>query len=156
MKKLNNKGFTIYELLVVIIAVVLLSWLVLATHNTIAINSRNADRQNRIKNTQSELEQYYSKNGHYPSLKEMNSSDFRNSQLQGFDLNNLIDPLSKANTSNVKLSDHPAAKIFAYEVTDSNGKPCENDSSLCSKYNLVATYEGKVNKSTEYIRQNID
>jgi|APCry1669192319_1035405.scaffolds.fasta_scaffold00013_27 Tfp pilus assembly protein PilE len=156
MKKLNNKGFTIYELLVVILAVFLLSWLALATHNTISVNNRNTERQNRIKKTQTALEQYYSKNGHYPSLKDINSPDFRNTQLQGFDQNNLIDPLSKADSSNVKLSEHPASKVLAYEVTDNNGKSCESDSSLCSKYNLVATYEGKVNKSTVYIRQNID
>jgi len=46
--------------------------------------------------------------------------------------------------------------MFAYEITDSNGGSCEKDDLLCSKYNLIATYEGKVNKNSYYIRKNID
>ena len=155
-KKLNNKGFTIYELFAVILAVVFLSWLVLSAHNIISVNSRNSLRQVRVKNIQTALERYYSKNGHYPSLKDINSTSFRSNELPGFNTNNLLDPKSKLSDGVVQLSSLPQTGYIAYQVSDVNGKSCENDDTLCSKYNIVATYEGKVNKSSTYIRQNID
>lgn len=156
MKKINSKGFTIYELLAVIIATCLLGWLVIYTHKGISINSRNDLRVTRIKATQTTLESYYANNGHYPSLKDLNSLDFRNKELKNFNQSNLLDPLSKSSTENLVLSSKPMKDVFSYEVTDSNGNSCENDDTLCSKYNLIATYEGKVNKKSSYIRQNID
>ena len=73
MKKINNKGFTIYELIVVIIGTCFLAWLVFYVHQGISINTRNDQRVTKIKNTQSVLETYYSKKeeDHYPfSLPE--------------------------------------------------------------------------------------
>jgi Tfp pilus assembly protein PilE len=156
MKKINNKGFTVYELIATIIATFLLSWLVLYVHKGITVNSRNDLRVTRIKNTQSELESYYSRNGHYPSLTDLNNVNFRNKELTNFDQSNLLDPLSKLSTQNLVLSSSPMNDMFAYEVTDSNGNSCEKDDMLCSKYNLTASYEGKVSNSKYYVRQNID
>jgi len=156
MKKINNNGFTIYELIVVIIGTCFLAWLVFYVHQGISINTRNDQRVTKIKNTQSVLETYYSKNGHYPSLSDLNNLDFRNKELVNFDQSNLLDPSSKDSTQNLELSSMPMKDMFAYEITDSNGNSCEKDDMLCSKYNLIATYEGKVNKNNYYIRKNID
>lgn len=156
MKKINNKGFTIYELIAVFIATGLLFWLVVFVHTGISVNSRNDLRVSRIKNTQAALESYYSKNGHYPSLTDLNNLNFRNKEMPNFDQSNLMDPLSKLSTQKLSISSTPMMEIFAYEVTDSDGHSCEKDPMLCSKYNLVATYEGKVSNSKYYIRQNID
>jgi prepilin-type N-terminal cleavage/methylation domain-containing protein len=148
--KKQNKGFTIVELLIVIVVIGILALLVITTYAGIQAKARNAKRQTDLKSLQTKLEAFYNDNGYYPNLADMQSDTWLAANMKGFDLNSLVDP-SNTSQSNDPVAT-PAAKVYAYAVTDASGNSCAgagNDVN-CAKYTLTATFEGTVNGQTTY------
>ena len=150
----KQKGFTIVELLIVIVVIGILAAIVITTYSGIQAKARNAKRQTDIQSVQTQLEAYFSQNGHYPSLTDMNGSSWISTNMPSLDIHALEDPSSNCTSSCLVAA--PAAKSYAYAVTDSNGNACETDDTTCAKYTLTATYEGTVGGSTTYVKQNLD
>src|SRR5438270_13715004 len=90
--KKRDQGFTIVELLIVIVVIGILALLVITTYSGIQQKARNSKRQTDVQAIQTHLEAFYSQNGYYPSLTDMNSSSWVSSNLKGFDVNALVDP----------------------------------------------------------------
>lgn len=67
MRKLNQKGFTIIELLVVIVIIGILVALTLPNLFSAQARGRDTDRKNELKNVQTKLETYFNDNGSYPA-----------------------------------------------------------------------------------------
>lgn len=67
MRKMNQKGFTIIELLVVIVIIGILVALTLPNLFSAQARGRDTDRKNELKNAQQRLETYFNDRGHYPS-----------------------------------------------------------------------------------------
>jgi prepilin-type N-terminal cleavage/methylation domain-containing protein len=151
--KKRNEGFTIVELLIVIVVIGILALLVITTYSGIQQKARNSKRQTDIQSLQTQMEAFYSQNGYYPSLGDMNSSSWRGTNMKSLDEGALTDP-SNPNSSTLVAS--PAAKSYAYAVTDSSGASCEAADTNCAKYTLTATYEGEVNGKTVYTKSNLD
>src|ERR1035437_4278474 len=116
-KKLNSKGFTIVELLIVIVVIGILALLVITTYSGIQAKARNAKRQTDIQSLQTQLEAFFSQNGFYPSLTDLNSGSWLSANLKSLDQNALVDP-SNATQSKTLLA-APAAKSYSYAVTQS-------------------------------------
>jgi prepilin-type N-terminal cleavage/methylation domain-containing protein len=153
----SHSGFTIIELLIVVIVLGLLIAIVLTTYSGIQVKQRNLTRQNDIQDIQKQLEAFYSQNGYYPSLKDINNVTWRDKNMANLSPSNMIDPSAKdKNTADAALAAKPAADIFAYEVTDSNGNSCETKDTDCAEYTLTATFEGKVNGQPTYVKKNLD
>ena len=161
--KLNNKGFTIVELLIVIVVIGILALLVITTYSGIQAKARNSKRQTDVQSVQTQLEAFFSQNGYYPSLTDMNTgtsatsdanSTWVASNMKSLDQTALVDP-SNPNSSR-QLKDSPQAKWYSYEVTDSSGNSCETTDTNCAKYTLTATYEGTVNGQSSYSKSNLD
>ncbi len=73
MRKLNQKGFTIIELLVVIVIIGILVALALPNLFSAQARGRDSDRKNELKNLQQKLETYYGDNDAYPdALADLN------------------------------------------------------------------------------------
>ena len=72
--KNNKKGFTIVELLIVIVVIGILALLVVTTYGGIQAKARNSQRSADIAAVQTQLEAYFSETGNYPSLANMNSA----------------------------------------------------------------------------------
>jgi prepilin-type N-terminal cleavage/methylation domain-containing protein len=156
--KRQTGGFTIVELLIVIVVVCVLAGLLVITYSGIQSKSRNATRQTDIQTLQNDVETFFSQNGYYPSLSDLNNSKWLAKNMQKLSQNEgvLVDPLSKCNPSTSKcLVGSPKAKAFSYAVTDANGNSCESDDTNCAKYILTATYEGTVNGSKTYTKINL-
>ena len=153
-RNLGNKGFTIVELLIVIVVIGILALLVITTYSGIQAKARNAKRQTDIQSIQTQLEAFFSQNGYYPSLADVNSSSWLNSNMKSLDQNALVDPSNS--TSSKTLASSPTDKQYAYQVTDSSGNSCESDDTTCAKYTLTAKYEGTVNGQTSYVKTNLD
>lgn len=66
MRKLNQKGFTIIELLVVIVIIGILVALTLPNLFSAQARGRDTDRKNELKNVQTKLETFFNDNGRYP------------------------------------------------------------------------------------------
>jgi prepilin-type N-terminal cleavage/methylation domain-containing protein len=152
--KKRSQGFTIVELLIVIVVIGILALLVITTYSGIQAKARNAKRQSDIKALQTQLEAFFSQNGYYPSLTDMNSGSWLGTNMKSLDQNALTDP---SNTSQSKtLVATPTAKSYSYAVTNSSGSSCESDDTTCAQYTLTAEYEGTVNGSTTFSATNLD
>jgi type II secretory pathway pseudopilin PulG len=140
---LNNSdsGFTIVEILVIVLIIGILSTILILTYSGIQVRQRNTTRINDIKLIQSNLETFYAQSGFYPTLSNLNSVSWTTNNLKGLDASALQDPKNKANTP--RFSDSPATYQYSYQPTASNGtSPCDNKTVACGKYTLTATLEG--------------
>jgi type II secretion system protein G len=144
--KSKQQGFTIVELLIVIVVIGILAALVITTFTGIQQKARNTERETDIKALQGQIEAYYAQNGKYPTLANMNDGSFRSDNMKGLDAEALKDPKGSAQT----LVGAAAANSYSYAVTGDNDAACDNTTVDCSTYTLTATYEGDVNGSTTY------
>jgi hypothetical protein len=117
----------------------------------------NTKRETDINMLQTQLEAFFSQNGYYPSLTDLNNTNWRSANMNSLDPGGLVDPSSTCNPATTGcLGSSPAAGVYAYVVTDSSGKSCESDDTKCAKYTLTATYEGQVNGATTFTKSNLD
>ena len=68
----KQQGFTIVELLIVIVVIGILAALVVTTFTGIQQKARDTERQTDIKAVHGQLEAYYAQNGAYPALADLN------------------------------------------------------------------------------------
>lgn len=134
--KRKQSGFTIVELLIVIVVIGILAALVVTTFSGVQKKARDSERQTDINAIHGQVEAYYAQNGKYPTLANMNDSAFVSGTLKGLDPAALKDPKGTAST----LSATAAAGTYSYAVTPAG---CDNaGGGDCTGYTLTATNEG--------------
>jgi len=151
----KQQGFTIVELLIVIVVIGILAALVITTFNGIQQKARDTERQTDIKALHGQVEAYYAQNGKYPSLANMNdqsgATSFYATQLKGLDKEAFRDP--KGGTS-YALTGTAGADHYAYIVTPA---ACDNGTGGdCTAYTLTATLEGAINGSGTYSQTSLN
>lgn len=135
----KQRGFTIVELLIVIVVIGILAGLVVTTFTGIQQKARNTERQTDVKAIHGQVEAYYAQNGRYPTLGNLNDGTWRTANMKGLDTEALKDPKGSAST----LVATAAANSYAYAVFASDGTTaCDNTTTDCAVYTLTATYEG--------------
>lgn len=156
--KKRNQGFTIVELLIVIVVIGILAALVITAYGGIQGKARNSKRSNDINALQTQIEAFYSQNNYYPSLTDLNSATWRATNMKSLEKVALVDPSTNCDpaVSSTCVAATPAAKIYAYAVSDSGGASCEATDTNCAQYTLTATYEGTVNNQTTYVKKNLN
>jgi type II secretion system protein G len=150
LKKVTQKGFTIVELLIVIVVIGILAALVITTYNGIQQKTRNTQRETDLKAIQGQLEAYYAQNGAYPAEDNLTtdsatSETFISASMKGLDKEALVDPKSNAAAdAKYRLSEATAANMYVYEATTdaTPGAECTDGAGDCAKYTLTATKEG--------------
>lgn len=152
--KKNNQGFTIVELLIVIVVIGILALLVITTYSGIQQKARNSQRQSDLQALQTQLEAFYSQNGYYPALADINDEEWRADNMKNLDKNAMIDPSNSNQGSATLGSDANAQKIYSYVVTGSDDAACDGET--CAKYTITAHYEGTVNNATKLEKTNLD
>src|SRR5438270_863968 len=90
--KKRNQGFTIVELLIVIVVIGILALLVITTYSGIQAKARNSKRSSDVKSLQTHIEAFFSQNGYYPSLADMNNGSWLTTNMKSLDQNALVDP----------------------------------------------------------------
>jgi prepilin-type N-terminal cleavage/methylation domain-containing protein len=134
----KQHGFTIVELLIVIVVIGILAALVITTFTGIQQKARNTERETDIKAVYGQVEAYYAQSGKYPTLANMNDAAWRQANMKGLDSEALKDPKGTAAT----LAGSAGANAYSYAVTASDGTACDNATKDCAEYTLTATYEG--------------
>ncbi|HMH30991.1 MAG TPA: prepilin-type N-terminal cleavage/methylation domain-containing protein [Methylomirabilota bacterium] len=152
--KKRNQGFTIVELLIVIVVIGILALLVITTYSGIQQKARNSKRQTDIASLQTQLEAFFSQNGYYPSLTDLNSSTWLGTNMKSLDQNAMIDPSNP--TQSKTLLAAPALKSYSYAVKNSSDASCESDDTTCAKYTLTTSFEGTVNGNATASKSNLD
>jgi prepilin-type N-terminal cleavage/methylation domain-containing protein len=133
--KRKQSGFTIVELLIVIVVIGILAALVVTTFSGIQKKARNTERETDIKAIHGQLEAYFAQNNAYPGLANMNDGTFRTNSLKGLDGEALKDPKGTAQT----LGSSVSATQYGYTTTPSDCTAALNN---CTGYTLTAQLEG--------------
>ena len=162
MISLKNKqsGFTIVELLIVIVVIGILAALVVTTFSGIQQKGRDTERETDIKAIHGQLEAYYAQNGTYPLLADVNSQAWRSGSgagegnMKGLDNEALRDP--KAAVGAFTLAGSPATAVYSYQVFEANGTTNCTTAANCVKYTLTATLEGQINSSSTYVKSSLN
>lgn len=138
--KARSGGFTIVELLIVIVVIGILATLVIVTFAGIQQKGRDSQRKTDINAVQGHVEAFYAQNGYYPSRTNLNDGAWRSTNTKGLDPAALADP---KNAGTVTLDATPAANTYhyAYDVQNDAGTSCEADQTTCTKYTLTAQME---------------
>lgn len=152
--KKRNKGFTIVELLIVIVVIGILALLVITTYSGIQAKARNSKRSSDVATIQTQLEAFFQNSGYYPSLTDMNSASWLSTNMKSLDTGALIDPSNPTQSKTLVAS--PVAKSYSYDVKDASDASCETTDTNCAKYTLTATYEGTVNGANTVSKSNLD
>jgi general secretion pathway protein G len=131
----KQQGFTIVELLIVIVVIGILAALVITTFTGIQQKGRNTERTTDVKALHGQIEAYYAQNGRYPTLANLNDATWRGNNIKGLDPEALKDPKGSAQT----LVASAAAGSYSYDVGPAG---CDNTTTDCTTYTLTATLEG--------------
>lgn len=93
--KKRDQGFTIVELLIVIVVIGILAALVLNSFQGVQARARDTERRTDINALATQLEVYYNDNGGYPALANItdtSATPWASTNLKGLDLEALKDP----------------------------------------------------------------
>lgn len=137
--KQKSKGFTIVELLIVIVVIAILATLVIVTFTGIQQRARDSKRQTDVNALDAHLEAYYADNGYYPTVTDLQSSSWVSTNMKGFDQSALTDPKGGTITGNA-----PAAGTYAYSYVTAGCTPTQasGPSNQCTGFTLTAELEG--------------
>jgi prepilin-type N-terminal cleavage/methylation domain-containing protein len=155
--KKQESGFTIVELLIVIVVIGILAALVITTFNGIQQKGRDTERETDIKALHGQLEAYYAQNGKYPTLANMNDNNgaasWVGTNLKGLDREAFHDP--KAANGAYTMVGAAAANAYAYAAAPAN---CDNTATNgdCLSYTLTATLEGQINGASTYAKTSLN
>lgn len=150
IQRRRQAGFTMLELMVVIVIVGMLSALFVSTYTDIQRTQRNQERKRDIQDVYQQLEAYYVVNSKYPTLADMNNAAWIKANMKTLNRESLRDPSGTSYT----LTDRPAKSVYAYQVSSATGVGCNNTATPCAHYSLTATFEN--NAQVTFVKSSLN
>lgn len=153
--KNKQQGFTIVELLIVIVVIGILAALVITTFTGIQQKARDTERETDIKALQGQIEAYYAQKGNYPTRTNLNDATWRSTNMKGLDKEALKDPKNPATDGtqyNTAATVSPTQ--YRYDVLNASDASCEADETTCVKYTLEADKEQT--GAANYVKTNLN
>lgn len=163
LNKNRQSGFTIVELLIVIVIIGILAGLVITQILGANQQARDTDRKNSINAVNTQIEAYFAQKGAYPSADKISNDTWR--RANNFNVSDgakaLKDPLSDATSLQTDLPD-ATKRDYAYiatpdgciSPTDDEGKAVSGNT--CSGYELIALLENKSDAQKDAARSTND
>ena len=146
-----KKGFTIVELLIVIVVIGILATLVIVTFSGIQQKGRDSQRRTDINALASHVSAYYADKGYYPTAFDLNTPAWRSANAKGLDPEALRDPKAAASSVDIGTVTATAAQ-YGYVFTGCTEGQASDDTNACTGYELTAhlesdgsTYTKKIN-----------
>jgi general secretion pathway protein G len=134
LRKNRTRGFSVVELLIILVIIGILGLLVLTFYSGIQEKNRDNVRKTDIEKIQGAIESYNAQYGNFPTLAQLNSAAFRAANLKNLSSSELQDP--KASSGNLVSS--PASDVYSYAATPFG---CDDKTTDCTGYTLTATLE---------------
>jgi prepilin-type N-terminal cleavage/methylation domain-containing protein len=132
--KKTSKGFTIVELLIVIVVIGILAALVLNSFRGVQERARDTKRRTDVNAQASQLEVYYTDNGGYPVFTgQINTDSWITANLKGADLNAWRAPNQTANSMSNTAT--PTKDQYGYTPLQDDGTTACT-TAPCAKYKL--------------------
>lgn len=142
--KKRSEGFTIVELLIVIIIIGILSALVIVTFTGIQQKGRNSERQTDLNAISSHIAAYHAENGSFPTLANLQSASWVSDNLKGLPAEALNDPRATADTKGLAATASPTQYGYACVLVGEDA---------CGGYTLSAKLEGKTGDAANYTKK---
>jgi type II secretory pathway pseudopilin PulG len=146
----TQQGFTIIELLIVVLLLIILGTIVALTYSGVQAKNRNGERQTTVNALQGQMEAYYAQYNKYPTLANLNDANWREKNTKNLAADVLQDPrwnkniqqCTNTSTGKAIAASQPADNCFSYQVTGSDAGACDNIKVDCAHYTLTAKLEG--------------
>lgn len=155
--KQRQSGFTIVELLIVIVIIGILATLVIVTFSGVQQKARDSERKTDINALAGQLEAAYANNGYYPGLGGFNNAAKRTSLEIRLDEKALADPKTPGATGVTAgaasvPTERPATPTYVYYYTTTGCTESGVDEK-CTGYALYAYLEGGAANEGVYVRK---
>ena len=124
LKKYSQKGFTIVELLIVIVVIGILAALVMNTFSGAQKKARDTQRSTDVNSISTQLEVYYNEKGGYPSANATDglaNNTWIGNNLKGLDLGAVKSPKAPAATLNSIVITTPSSTSDVYQYAATPG-----------------------------------
>lgn len=148
--KQRQSGFTIVELLIVIVIIGILATLVIVTFSGVQQRARDAERKTDINAVAGQLEAFYASNGYYPPAADLVSSTFRTANEIRIDEKAFKDPSNAqiaTDGSTFSTGTAPDTAVvprhYYYDTKTETGTACATAGDKCASYVIGVTLEGK-------------
>jgi prepilin-type N-terminal cleavage/methylation domain-containing protein len=136
-KNKQQIGFTIVELLIVIVVVAILAAITIVAYNGIQSRARDAERSQDIISIQKVVELYYTDKGVYPSHTQLQDPAWRVANLPSQGEGIFINPQDPGSTNSMVASGSSVAlNKYSYYAVDSAGALC-NTGGSCVGYRMT-------------------
>lgn len=151
--KRKQAGFTIVELLIVIVVIGILAAIVITTFVGVQKRARDSERKTDLNSMSSQIEVYFADSGKYPTLANMNDGGFRSTSLKGLKAEALADP-SNAGVQSLTATVPGASSTtrqYSYVVGPAG---CDNDPALggdCTSFTLEANLENDASPAANHV-----
>ena len=153
-----HRAFTIVELIVIMAVIAILAGVTAVGYSGMQRNARESERESDTAIIKMSLEEFYEKNGRYPSTSEMTGDDDETLNFLTRELNipetALVSPLAPEGTVNsiVDMSAHPHLSIedtsallttsYGYLAHHDDDSHCITQGEDCVKFHLGYMKEG--------------
>ena len=138
-KPIRQVGFTIVELLIVIVVIGILAAITIVAYNGIQQRARDAERKSDISAIQKTLELYYADNGSYPMTNNFLSPAWRKANLMSASESIFINPQDTGSTNSMSSSGSAVGltKYSYYSVKNGGASVCGVADTLCDGYRMA-------------------
>jgi len=133
LKLKSQKGFTIVELLIVIVVIGILAALVLNTFAGVQKRARDTERQTDVTAIATQLEKAYTDNGGYPLFAQIDTSTEATAFFKGIDAGALNAPGQSFSLDDAAST---SKDVYGYVATG-----CTTDNNSCTAFTLTYTKE---------------
>lgn len=140
LQKTAQKGFTIVELLIVIVVIGILAALVLNTFAGVQQRARDTERQTDVNAIATQLEVYYNDKGGYPQFSQIDTEAEALAAFPGLDAGALHAP---GQTFSLITAADPTISQYRYQAFEDAAKTvaCDADDA-CINFTLTYRKEG--------------
>lgn len=122
----RTRGFTVVELLIVIVIISIIITLAVFSYLSVQGQSRDSQRASNISALSDALEKYYEKNGEYPSCSDLRTSP--KDTLPDLDAQTLMMPNNSAANAVVctHITSSTTSDVISYVSSCSSGSSCQS------------------------------